>query len=235
MAWNMLPTNYKDAVWNGLKRYLEINNDDGTISFEDVTQYTNRENSFFGAKEANRMNEALNVLMSMVENGTDLYTDFLNYFVQQQIKFTAYSNEVKAGYSAEITEFENQQEQVFKAWMESVKSQLSGDIAGNLQNQIDDIKNTSPTMSLAQITLTSTAWVSENDYFTQQVTLANVEANEKIDPQPDKDVLMQMMNDGVSALYIVNNDGALTAYSLGAVPTVDLTFQVTRTGVPAGM
>lgn len=85
MAWQLLPTNYTDAVWNGLKRYTEISNEDGTVSFQDVTQYTNRENSFFGAKDANRMNEALNIIMSMVENGTDLYTDFQNYFAQQKV------------------------------------------------------------------------------------------------------------------------------------------------------
>lgn len=235
MAWKMLPTNYKDAVWNGLKRYIEVNNGDGSVSFQDVTQYTDFENSFFGAKDANQMNEALNVLMSMVENGTDLYTDFQNYFNQQQTEFTAYSDAVKAGYTEEITQFETQQEQLFTAWMETIKSQLSGDVAGNLQNQIDTIKNTSPTMSLTQITLTATAWVGEGEHFTQPVNVAGVKANEKIDPQPDKDVLMQLMNDGVSALYIANNGGVLTAYSLGAAPTVDLIFQVTRTGVPTGV
>lgn len=235
MAWKMLPTNYKDAVWNGLRRYIEVNNGDGSVSFQDVTQYTDFENSFFGAKDANRMNEALNVLMSMVENGTDLYTDFLEYFTQQKAEFTAYTDVVKADYRAEITEFENQQEQLFNVWMESIKSQLSGDIAGNLQNQIDNIKNTSPTMSKSQITLVAAAWIGEGDSFTQPVNLAGVEANEKIDPQPDKNVLMQLMDDGVSALYIENKDGVLTAYSLGAAPTVDLTFQVTRTGIPAGV
>ncbi len=47
MAWQMLPTNYTDAVWAGLKRYTEITNEDGTVSFQDVTQYSNRDNSFF--------------------------------------------------------------------------------------------------------------------------------------------------------------------------------------------
>ena len=159
MAWTLLPTNYTDAVWNGLKRYQEITNDDGTVSFQDVTTYTNRENSFFGAKDANRMNEALNVLMSMVENGTDLYTAFQNYFAQQKVVFTekadntyaefedyvadlktegdAAINTIKTDYREEITEFEEQQEVLFNTWFELVKGQLSGDIAGNLQNSID--------------------------------------------------------------------------------------------------
>ena len=159
MAWTLLPTNYTDAVWNGLKKYQEITNDDGTVSFQDVTTYTNRENSFFGAKDANRMNEALNVLMSMVENGTDLYTAFQNYFAQQKVVFTekadntyaefedyvadlktegdAAINTIKKDYREEITEFEEQQEVLFNTWFELVKGQLSGDIAGNLQNGID--------------------------------------------------------------------------------------------------
>ena len=161
MAWELLPTNYTDAVWNGLKKYQEITNEDGTVSFQDVTQYTNRDNSFFGAKDANRMNEALNVIMSMVENGTDLYTAFQNYFTVQQTAFTAEADKtaaefdayiaalekegdetletIKTDYRTEITEFEQQQEQLFNTWFELVKGQLSGDVAGNLLNEIETL------------------------------------------------------------------------------------------------
>ena len=47
MAWNLLPVDYTDAVWSGLKKYSQIDNDDGTISLQDVTVYTNKEKSFF--------------------------------------------------------------------------------------------------------------------------------------------------------------------------------------------
>ena len=66
MAWTNLPTNYTDATWSGLRRYLMVNNEDGTVSFQDVTVYGNKENSFFGAKDANRMNEALNTIVPMI-------------------------------------------------------------------------------------------------------------------------------------------------------------------------
>lgn len=158
MAWVLLPVNYTDAVWSGLKRYMQVNNEDGTVSFQDVTVYSQKDNSFFGAKDANRMNEALNTIMSMVENGTDLYTAFQNYFTaqqqlfertadQKQTEFTAYLEdiekqgdalieELETDYRKEITQFENTQEQVFNTWFQLIKDQLSGDIAGNLQNQI---------------------------------------------------------------------------------------------------
>lgn len=158
MAWSMLPTNYTDAVWSGLKRYSMINNEDGTVSFQDVTVYSNKENSFFGARDANRMNEALNTIMSMLENGTDLYTAFQEYFATQKVLFknTADATQtdfeeyvaglkaegdqlietIKTDYRDEITAFEATQEEVFNTWFNFIKGQLSEDVAGNLQNQI---------------------------------------------------------------------------------------------------
>jgi len=159
MAWELLPVNYTDAVWSGLKKYNTITNEDGTVSFQDVTVYSNKELSFFGAKDANRMNEALNTIMSMLENGTDLYTAFQNYFTlqkglfedtanQTQSDFTAYVEGLKAegdeaietiktDYRTEINEFETQQEELFNTWFNFIKGQLGEDVAGNLQNQIN--------------------------------------------------------------------------------------------------
>ena len=159
MAWELLPVNYTDAVWSGLKKYNTITNEDGTVSFQDVTVYSNKELSFFGAKDANRMNEALNTIMSMLENGTDLYTAFQNYFTlqkglfedtanQTQSDFNAYMEGLKAegdeaidtiktDYRTEIDEFETQQEELFNTWFNFIKGQLGKDVAGNLQNQIN--------------------------------------------------------------------------------------------------
>lgn len=161
MAWELLPVDYTDAVWSGLKKYSQIDNNDGTISLQDVTVYTNKEKSFFGAIQANRMNEALNTIMSMIENGTDLYEAFQNYFAtQKQLfedketsefnSFVTYTDNLKAqgdeiiatiktDYRGEIESFESVQEQVFTAWFQAMKNQLSQDAAGNLQNQCTEL------------------------------------------------------------------------------------------------
>src|SRR5574344_1646296 len=161
MAWKLLPVDYTDAVWSGLKKYSQIDNDDGTISLQDVTVYTNKEKSFFGAIQANRMNEALNTIMSMVENGTDLYEAFQNYFAGQKTLFegketTEYNNfvdytdnlklqgdetiaTIKTDYRAEMDSYESVQQQVFTAWFQAMKDQLSQDAAGNLQNQCTEL------------------------------------------------------------------------------------------------
>lgn len=102
MAWEMLPTNYQDAVWSGLRKYTQINNGDNTVSFQDVTVYTHKENSFFGARDANRMNEALNTIMSMVNNGTDLYEDFQKYFATQKTQFEKKANDTQDGFTVYV-------------------------------------------------------------------------------------------------------------------------------------
>lgn len=161
MAWELLPVNYTDAMWSGLKKYNFINNEDNTVSLQDVTVYSHKENSFFGAKDANRMNEALNTIMSMVENGTDLYGAFQNYFniqkeafeneaTTKQEGFVDYINGLKADgdaiietiktdYRDEISAFEDNQQAIFMVWFDAIKGQLARDPAGNLQNQIDKL------------------------------------------------------------------------------------------------
>lgn len=150
MAWELLPVDYTDAVWAGLKRYNQINNEDGSVSFQDITAYTGKEKSFFGAKDANRMNEALNTIMSMVENGTDLYTAFQNYFAEQKTlfeqeadskatEFDNYTDNLEQEYKANMAAFESQQQQIYNAWFQAMKDQLSKDAAGNLQNQCTEL------------------------------------------------------------------------------------------------
>lgn len=161
MSWKLLPVNYTDAVWSGLKRYVMVNNEDNTVSFQDVTVYSQKDNSFFGAKDANRMNEALNTLMSMVESGTNLYEAFQNYFALQKELFEGketseyqslvdYTDNLKAegdsliegiktDYRYEIDQFESVQEQIFTAWFQAMKDQLSQDAAGKLQNQCTEL------------------------------------------------------------------------------------------------
>lgn len=150
MAWELLPVDYTDAVWAGLKRYNQINNEDGSVSFQDITSYTGKEKSFFGAKDANRMNEALNTIMSMVENGTDLYTAFQNYFAEQKTlfeqeadskatEFDNYTDNLEQEYKVSMAAFESQQQQIYNAWFQAMKDQLSKDAAGNLQKQCTEL------------------------------------------------------------------------------------------------
>lgn len=57
-----LPVNFKDDILassNTKRKYRQTANDDSTVSFEDVTNYS-QEGSEFGAKEVNQTNTAIN-------------------------------------------------------------------------------------------------------------------------------------------------------------------------------
>ena len=82
------------------------------------------------------------------------------------------------------------------------------------------------------ITLSS-SWSGSNPYY-QTVTIsgATITANSKIDLQPTETQLNTLINAGVTALGINNNNGTLTAYALGATPST-MTIQCTVTEVTA--
>ena len=143
MAWELLRVDYTDASWTGLKKYNQISNHDGTVSFQDVTQYSNLDNSFYGARDANRVNEALNTIMSMIEGNNDLYTAFQNYFNTQKSQFRsrgdASISEIENTYRTHMNDYEREQVAAFTTWFNGIKNQLSGNAVGNLQNQVNEV------------------------------------------------------------------------------------------------
>ena len=78
MAFTPLKTDYKDAMWQGPRKFFQIENEDGTVSFQDKTKYTNKEESFFGAKDANTINSAINE----IHESLDMTEEEYNYLMQ---------------------------------------------------------------------------------------------------------------------------------------------------------
>ena len=56
---SVLKTNYKDDAWVGKRKYSKTDNSDGTISLDDVTEYT-QEGDSFGAADINKTNAEVN-------------------------------------------------------------------------------------------------------------------------------------------------------------------------------
>lgn len=73
--------------------------------------------------------------------------------------------------------------------------------------------------------LTLSATWSGTDPYTQTVTIANTTAKTKVNVQMSETVLGTLADAGVTALFIKNENGTLTAYALGAKPP-QITIQV---------
>lgn len=60
-----LKTDYKDDVFDGNRKYTQVTNDDGTVSFVDATAYTT-EGDVFGADDINAITKAVNSVAKSV-------------------------------------------------------------------------------------------------------------------------------------------------------------------------
>jgi len=107
----------------------------------------------------------------------------------------------------------------------TARSLLNGHSVG--KNVPSDAVFTDTKPSKLSISLSDT-WTGEDPY-TQTVTVTGytITANSKVDLQPNADQIAQLIEDGVKALYIANNNGTLTAYSVGAEISTAMTIQCT--------
>ena len=87
-----------------------------------------------------------------------------------------------------------------------------------------------PLVTLSSVSL-SAAWSDADPIFSQSITVQNASTNSKIDLQPDETLLQAMIADGVTALWVENNNGVLTAKCLGAALSAAHTVQCTITEV----
>ena len=77
-----------------------------------------------------------------------------------------------------------------------------------------------------------TSWTGTGPY-TQVVTVAEADADSKVDLQPDATIIQKLIDAGTTALYIVNDNGVFSAVAIGSAPTESLTVQCTITKTAA--
>ena len=77
-----------------------------------------------------------------------------------------------------------------------------------------------------------TSWTGTGPY-TQTITVAEADADSKVDLQPDATIIQKLIDAGTTALYIVNDDGVFSAVAIGSAPTESLMIQCTITKTAA--
>ena len=93
MSWTNLRTNYQDARWTGDRKFNMINNSDATVSFQDVTNYTQIDNAYRDAREVNATNDAINQLMNAgmgfypTPNGYQNYLANNSFYTNNEIEY----------------------------------------------------------------------------------------------------------------------------------------------------
>lgn len=85
-------------------------------------------------------------------------------------------------------------------------------------------------VKLGVVTLLADAWVGENNFYFQVVSIKGVTKYSQVDITPDAEQLAIFYEKDI-AFVTENEDGVVTVYAIGQKPTNDYTFQVTITEV----
>lgn len=95
-----------------------------------------------------------------------------------------------------------------------------------IKKYIDDVIANS-TYRATTITLLKADWTEskEGTYYLQPVTIPETTANSKVDLQPTPEQLVMLMDEEIT-MYVANDEGKLTAYAIGDIPSEDITIKV---------
>ena len=232
-----LKTDYKNYVpsedMGGKRRYRQVDNPDGTVSFDDATTYEVEGNKF-GADDINQTNSVVNTIMgagvevtyeeSTVKITASTGATMITFIAPSS--FSASDKYTINGKSVTITDLNGNP--VKNGWKQGAPVTLS--ISGSTAYFA-----AGPQASL-QTVKTTTSWAKKStsagtQYWEQPVTVPGLTAQAQVDIALDADGLNRLLTDGVSALWAENNMGNLTVKTLEAAPTAALTLYLTITEV----
>ena len=83
---------------------------------------------------------------------------------------------------------------------------------------------------LTSITMPASEWKGSSSPYSQVVTCNGVDVNSKLDLQPDAEQVVAL-HDAEISLMASNNNGVVTIWSIGGLPTSDMEMQVLITDV----
>lgn len=75
-----------------------------------------------------------------------------------------------------------------------------------------------------QITISVSGSWTDSEPYSINISASGIASMTKVDIIPDSALIAQMREDGIRAIWIQNNGGALTAYTLGGKPSVALSL-----------
>lgn len=95
---------------------------------------------------------------------------------------------------------------------------------------INEVLGTITKPRIFTIPLPASGWVGAGDLYSQSVTVDGVTATSKIDLQPSPEQLAELLDANIS-LVAANDEGSVTVFAIGDVPTSDYEMQIIVTEV----
>ncbi|OYP44384.1 hypothetical protein CG709_04120, partial [Lachnotalea glycerini] len=128
---------------NQVRKYMIVNNADGSISLVDVTVYT-KTGTFIGAKDINTICRNMNTIMGFIETSSgDLAAEFQTYFNEQKTLFeTGMNNEnisFVSQFDAYLVNFKASCSSQFTAWYDSNTVDWSQDVTDRINAIIQSL------------------------------------------------------------------------------------------------
>ena len=220
-----LKTDYKNDKFSGARKYRKTDNDDGTISLEDVTVYEET-GDVFGAADINATNEAVNKNTTNKVNIADIINNLTSTDSDKPLA-ASQGKVLNDSFKKDIEEVKTNH----KKDIEEVKTNHKKDIEEVKTNHKKDI---AAIKGLKYATFTTGGWSASAPFF-QTVSVSGITAD-------DTPVISLYIPSGTSAAiakaqakawgYVdrgVTGAGNLTLYCLGTKPTAN--FQVMIKGV----
>ena len=145
--------------------------------------------------------------------------DFDSWF--EQIK-NSYNNWFKPK-EEEFNNWSKKQENIFDEWFETIKGKLSGDVAANLQDQVDELEQQISGLSKSYNDLTDKPKIN-NVELNENITFEDLGMNDAYRPQYIKNYVLNnanwQENDGNGFKYPITVQGITTNHRVNVYPDI---------------
>lgn len=121
----------------------------------------------------------------------------------------------------------------FKVENKPIKMEVKDESAVKMSVQpVSVVKINGSSVRIGVVTLLASAWVGENNLYSQVVSIDGVTDKDQVDLTPDVDQLLVFYEKDLT--FVTENDnGVVTVYAIGQKPTHDYVIQVTLSEVVA--
>lgn len=142
----------------------------------------------------------------------DLRTDYTDAVWTGKKKYIIENNGDGTSSITDVTVYDNYENSFFGA---SDANAINGAINAKLDKVI-----------LKDITIQSSSWNEDSDLFKAPLSIEGLTAKTKVDINTTAEIVKTMMENGIYAIYIENDNGTASAVAVGDKPTKNITLSV---------